>query len=171
MEAISFSQYPELWNHNLKIKDIKRIIKEKTGIIEENQIFYVYSDRSYYHDNESFWNIFDVKIFDKSKYKTYLKRNIYVKEVILDLTKEINELKQMVYKQTNIPIDRQQFYVNDELKSDFPLTTDFHLVSKISIKISKQQYDNLYIKYPNSEIKNLKVDLCNTVLRILYNNI
>jgi len=42
MEQIEFSNCPELIKPNLKIKDIKKIIKEKTGIKNENQRFHVY---------------------------------------------------------------------------------------------------------------------------------
>ena len=42
MENIKFFNCPELFNPNLKMKDIKSIIKEKTGIKEENQRFHVY---------------------------------------------------------------------------------------------------------------------------------
>ena len=44
METIKFSKCSELINPNLKIKDVKKIIKEKTGIIEQNQRFHVYFD-------------------------------------------------------------------------------------------------------------------------------
>ena len=49
MEKITFFNCPELINPNLKTKDIKRIIKEKTGIIEENQRFHVYFDSINFH--------------------------------------------------------------------------------------------------------------------------
>ena len=44
METIKFSQYPELFNSNLKMKDTKRIIRNKTGTKEENQRFHIYFD-------------------------------------------------------------------------------------------------------------------------------
>ena len=42
MEEIKFSDCSELLKPDLVLKDIKRIIKEKTGIIEQNQRFHIY---------------------------------------------------------------------------------------------------------------------------------
>ena len=42
METIKFSDCPELIDPDLKMKDIKKIIKDKTGITEENQRIHVY---------------------------------------------------------------------------------------------------------------------------------
>ena len=44
METIYFHNCPELINPHLKRKDVKRIIKDKTGIQEENQRFQVLVD-------------------------------------------------------------------------------------------------------------------------------
>ena len=41
MKKISFTHCPEFFNPNLKIKDVKKIIRDKTGIKEENQKFRV----------------------------------------------------------------------------------------------------------------------------------
>jgi len=49
MEEIKFFDCPEIINKDLKMKDIKRIIKEKTGIIEENQRFHIYFDSINFH--------------------------------------------------------------------------------------------------------------------------
>ena len=57
MEYIHFSNYPELINPNLKVKDVKRIIKDKTGIKEENQRFKVTFDNfnGQKYDEQPFW--------------------------------------------------------------------------------------------------------------------
>ena len=177
METITFSQCPELTQPNLKIKDIKRIIKNKTGIIEENQRFHVYFDFFnffYYNDGDeySFWESFKMKIFDKTRYHTKINKNLYEKDVILDLNRKVEELKQMVYEQTKIPINRQQFYFdNEELTDDdLSLKTKNLFESELSIRISELNED-LYIKYPNSEIKEIKVDLCTTVIDLLEQHI
>jgi len=44
MEILQLSDFPELLKPDVKIKEIKKIIKEKTGIIETNQRFHVYFD-------------------------------------------------------------------------------------------------------------------------------
>ena len=87
METIRFSDCSELLKPNLKLKDIKKIIKEKTGIIEQNQRFHVYFDYFdffYYNtgDEQSFWQYFKMKIYDKTRYKTLIKRDVYEAEVI-----------------------------------------------------------------------------------------
>ena len=42
MEVISFDTFRDIISKDLKIKDIKKIIENKTEIKEENQIFHVY---------------------------------------------------------------------------------------------------------------------------------
>ena len=74
-----------------------------------------------YSDTQSFWENFKIEIYDKTRYITTLKRNFYEKELILDLTKTIDELKQMIYEQTKIPINRQEFYLVNELKLESSL--------------------------------------------------
>ena len=173
METINFSKCSELINPNLKIKDVKKIIKEKTGIIEQNQRFHVYFDFFSYDyfkksDEESFWENLEIKIYDKTRYNTTIKRNFYKTDINLDLTKKIEELKQIIYELTKIPIKRQQFYLGDEeLENESCLENKNLFRSKFMIKISEEFNDNILIKYPNSEIKNSKVDLCNTVIDTL----
>ena len=88
MEEIKFSDCLELLKPNLKLKDIKRIIKEKTGIIEQNQRFHIYFD--YYHssDEQPFWNRLYFKIYDNTRFKTVLTRGVYEADVILDLNRK-----------------------------------------------------------------------------------
>ena len=173
METIKFSKCSELINPNLKIKDVKEIIKERTGIIEQNQRFHVYFDfLNYFYfkksDEESFWENFIIQIYDKTRYNTTLKRNFYKTDINLDLTKKIEELKQMIYELTKIPINRQQFYLDDEeLENELCLENENLFQSKLFIKISEEFTDNILIKYSNAEIKNSKIDLCNTVIDTL----
>ena len=173
METIRFSDCSELLKPNLKLKDIKKIIKEKTGIIEQNQRFHVYFDYFdffYYNtsDEQLFWNSFEMKIYDKTRYKTLIKRDVYKAEVILDLNKKIKELKQMVYEQAKIPIDRQIFYLDDdELNDDTSLENKNLFKNDLTIGFSKKQDDIIYLLYPNEKIKEIKIDLCNTVFNTL----
>ena len=172
MEATSFLDYPEIFNRNLELKDFWKIIKEKTGIIEQNQKIYIYFDFDENHysiDNRLFWKFLKMKIYDKTRYITTIKRNFYETEIILDLTKKIEELKQIIYEQTRIPINRQQFFVNDEeIPNDISLENVNLLRSNLSIKIFEQINDEILIKYPNSEVKSFKADLCNTVIETLH---
>ena len=53
METINLSHCPELIKSNLKIKDAKRIIKEKTGIPEENQRINIEVDHENFYDYDT----------------------------------------------------------------------------------------------------------------------
>ena len=173
MEEIKFRECPELINPNLKFKDIKRIIKEKKGIKEENQRFHVFFEfinfYAYeYMDAHSFWDNLTIKIYDKTRYHTLLKKDYYETDVILDLNRDIEQLKQMVFEQTKIPINRQKFYLDDEeVNNDVSLEKENLFEKKLSVKFTEQLNDVIYLKYPNSEIKKIKADLCTTGLELL----
>lgn len=65
------------------------------------------------------WEQFRMFIVDISQYRTKISRNFYEKDVILNLNKNIEQLKKMVFEQTKIPIDRIKFNLNNnELKND-----------------------------------------------------
>ena len=175
MNVIKFSECPELLNPKLTMKDIKMIIKDKTGIAEENQRFHVFFDFIFYYemynDDSSIWERFNLKIYDKSRYYAEISRHYYTTEVILDLNKKVGELKRMVFEQTKIPIDRQIFYhdndVNEEISDDIDLRNSNLFRNTLSIKINDQLKDIIYVKYPNKEVKKIEFDLCKTGLELL----
>ena len=169
MEKIYFSDCPELIKPNLKIKDIKRIIKNKTGIKEQNQRFQLSFDfSSNTKDENSFWGSIMLKIYDISKYRVSLKRHIYETEVILDLNKKVEELKQMVFEQTKVPKERQEFYLdNVMLNNDWYLGNKNIFEKDFYIKINKQLNNEIFIKYYNEEAKKIKTDLYNTGFELL----
>jgi len=84
---------------------------------------------------------------------------------------KIEELKKIVFEQTKVPIDRQQFYLNEEkLYNDWSFKDHKNISlfnNKIFVKITKKLNDTIYIKYPNSEIKKIRTDLYNTGLELL----
>ena len=172
MEHISLSDCPEFLKPNVNIGDVKTIIKEKTGITEENkriQISFNYYGQS--NNNNSFWSQFKIDVYDISKYLAKLRRLVYETDVILDLNKKIEELKQMVFEQTKIRGDRLKFYKNNnELEEDWCFTNTLEsnlFESEIKIEITKKINDIIYIKYPNSEIKEIRTDLYNTGFELL----
>ena len=175
MNVIKFSECPELLNPKLTMKDIKMIIKDKTGIAEENQRFHVFFDFIFYYemynDDSSIWERFNLKIYDKSRYYAEISRHYYTTEAILDLNKKVGELKRMVFEQTKIPIDRQIFYhdndVNEEISDDIDLRNSNLFRNTLSIKINDQLKDIIYVKYPNKEVKKIEFDLCKTGLELL----
>ena len=107
-------------------------------------------------------------VYDSSNYMTTIKRKAYEIDVILDLNKKVEELKKMVLEQTKIPIERQQFYLNDvELRNDEILKKYDLFSDKLSIGISKLKDFPIKIKYPNSETQQINTDVYNTGLEFL----
>ena len=174
MQEISFSHCPELLNTNLKIKNVKNIIKDKTGIKEENQKFRV-TQNNYYRDSIEdipFWHGFTMEVYDISNYEADLVRDVYTSKVTLDLNKKVGELKQIVFEKTKVPIERMKFHLNkSELDNDYSFKSIPEIdpfKEKVVINISgKQLNDVIYLQYPNSEIKECHTDLYNTGLELL----
>ena len=172
METIYFGACPELINKDLKVKDIKKIIKDKIGIQEGNQIFHVHFhiwDLGSECQNEySFWDFLTIKVFDKTRYNATITKNYYENTAILDLNKKVEELKKSVFEQTKTPIDRLKFYLGaEELTDDRTLSEHDLFENELFIKFKTKLDDIIYIKYPNSEIKEIKTDLCITGMELL----
>ena len=176
-ERIRLSEYPKLINPNLTIDEIQKFIKDKTGIKEENQRFefckkkehsrgkisHNYPDLYKQDGNNNFWEFFELNVYDKSRYYTGLRRDFYETEIILDLTKKVKELKEMIFQQVKIPTERIEFYLDKEkLDDNHSLENDNLITNELSIKVNKYLDDVIYLKYPNSEIKEIKTDLCHT---------
>ena len=185
MEKITFEDCPKLFNPDLKLKDVKKMIREKTGIKEENQQFQAeftlnttYKGKDY--DNELFWKNFDIKIYDKTRFYAKLIKHYYEIDVILDLNKKVEELKQMVFEQTKVPIDRLQFHTEDHIGNKRELNNHESLENSdlfeytLTIKTSEQLNDTLYVKYPDSIVQKIRTDLCLPgieILKKLFNTI
>ena len=172
MEVVSFNVFRECISKDLKIKDIKKIIENQTEIKEENQIFHVYCQFSGYSPgylNEcSLWDFLTIKVFDKTRYNATITKNYYENTAILDLNKKVEELKKSVFEQTKTPIDRLKFYLDEEeLTDDITISAQDLFENKLFIKFNTKLDDIIYIKYPNSEIKEIKTDLCITGMELL----
>ncbi len=162
---LPFARIPKLMDKNLRLADVKKIIKDFTGISQENQKFGVVYE---YDDYKLFWENLKFRIYDTSKYRVIMKRDIYSREVILDLNKKIEEIKKTVLKETRVPINRQQFILEGkELPNSNYLTFEDLFKKQFFINISKELNDTIYVKYPNSEIKEIKTDLFNTGFEFL----
>jgi len=162
---LPFARIPKLMDTNLRLADVKKIIKDFTGISQENQKFGVVYE---YDDYKLFWENLKFRIYDTSKYRVIMKRDIYSREVILDLNKKIEEIKKTVLKETRVPINRQQFILEGkELPNSNYLTFEDLFKKQFFINISKELNDTIYVKYPNSEIKEIKTDLFNTGFEFL----
>ena len=77
----------------------------------------------------------------------------------------MGELKKIIFEQTKIPINRQIFYMDDIKLKNYQFIKN--IKKKIEVKISKLNYDSLYLKYPNSEVKIINTDLYNTGIELL----
>ena len=170
-ETIRLLDYPELIKPNVKIDDIRKVIKDKIGIKEENQRFELVGIDSHYFEfkgDYNFWENFELKVYDKTRYYTGLGRSFYQTEIILDLKRKVEDLKKMIFEQVKVPTDRIEFYLNkNKLDNDYCLDNVNLITKDLLIKVNKYINDVLYLKYPNSEIKEIKTDLCNTGLEFL----
>ena len=173
METINFKECSELLNKDLIIDDIKNIIKTKKGIKKENQVFHVcfqVSDfNELYLSGNHFWDYIDLKVYDKTRYNVTISKNYYENTAILDLYKKVEELKKLVFEQTKTPIDRQKFYLDQKELTDDDIILHYGNLfnRKFFIEFSKKLDDIIYLKYPNSEIKEIKTDLCITGMELL----
>ena len=95
MDILSFRYHQEFVNPNLKIKEIKQMIKGIKGLNEKDIRLKLECDLDNNSDGqeELFWNSVGFKIYDASKYKTKLTRGIYQTNITLDLHKKIKDLK------------------------------------------------------------------------------
>ena len=170
MLSLSFFGYKEFVNPNLKIKDFNKMIKGKTGINEKDIRLKLecYLDNNSNGQEELFWNRAKFKIYDASKYKTKLTRGIYEKDITLDLHKKIEDLKRSVSEQTMIPMERIQFQLNNMILENEKILDNYNLFDKkLSVSITKELNNQIKIKYPDSEEKQIYTDLCNTGLEFL----
>ena len=158
---IAFLVHQELFNKNLLVKDVKKIIKNITGIKEENQrikvSFNINDDYNY------FWNHQRILVYDITNFNLNFRKDSYETNIFLDLNKKIEELKRSIFEQTKIPINRQKLFLNNiELINEYTLVNEDLFKNNLELKINKESKDSIYIKYPDSKIKIIKTDFCNT---------
>ena len=169
MDILSFRYYKEFVNPNLKIKEIKQIIKGITGLNEKDIRFKLECDldNNSYGQDELFWNRAKFLIYDASKYKTKLTRGIYETDITLDLYKKIEDLKKSVSEQTMIPMERIQFQLNNMILENKEILDNYNLFdNELSVSITKE-LNKIKIKYPDSEEKQINIDLYSTGLEFL----
>ena len=158
---IAFLVHQELFNKNLLVKDVKKIIKNITGIKEENQRIKVSFNIN--DDNDYFWNYQHILVYDITNFNLSFRKDSYETNIFLDLNKKIEELKRSIFEQTKIPINRQKLFLNNiELINEYTLVNEDLFKNNLELKINKESKDSIYIKYPNSKIKIIKTDFCNT---------
>ena len=158
---IAFLEHQELFDKNLMVKDVKKIIKNITGIKEENQRIKVSFNIN--DDNNYFWNFQHILVYDITNFNLSFRKDSYETNIFLDLNKKIEELKRSIFEQTKIPINRQKLFLNNiELINEYTLVNEDLFKNNLELKINKESKDSIYIKYPDSKIKIIKTDFCNT---------
>ena len=158
---IAFLEHKELFDKNLMVMDVKKIIKNITGIKEENQRIKVSFNIN--DDNDYFWNYQHILVYDITNFNLSFRKDSYETNIFLDLNKKIEELKRSIFEQTKIPINRQKLFLNNiELINEYTLVNEDLFKNNLELKINKESKDSIYIKYPNSKIKIIKTDFCNT---------
>ena len=158
---IFFIEHQELFDKNLMVMDVKKIIKNITGIKEENQRIKVSFNIN--DDNNYFWNFQHILVYDITNFNLSFRKDSYETNIFLDLNKKIEELKRSIFEQTKIPINRQKLFLNNiELINEYILVNEDLFENNLQLKINKESKDSIYIKYPNSKIKIIKTDFCNT---------
>lgn len=160
-QEIAFLVHQELFDKKLLVKDVKKIIKNITGIKEENQRIKVSFNIN--DDNDYFWNYQHILVYDITNFNLSFRKDSYETNIFLDLNKKIEELKRSIFEQTKIPINRQKLFLNNiELINEYTLVNEDLFKNNLELKINKESKDSIYIKYPNSKIKIIKTDFCNT---------
>ncbi len=172
MKSLRFRYYPqlfELFKINTKMKDVKKKIKEITGIKEENQSFQILFKSFQLEDEDYFFENLEFDIYDISSYNVRLfRKNVYESHIRLNLNENVEKIKKEVFELKKIPINQQIFLQDEiELKNDEVIKDKDLFRNKFSIEIKKIINVPIKIKYPNSEIKEMKIDLCGNGFELL----
>ena len=165
---------PELFDKNLKLKDLKKKLEALTSIKAENQIielfFYSVDEKD---EEKNVWENLCIKVSDITNIKVNLKRNLYSQTKIFNLKHESEEhLKKILLEQTKIPIDRQ-YNLLETLRDKNLLGKEYNreyfddYIPKFTYQIPKRSENTLNIKYPNSDIKKINTDLFDTGFELL----
>jgi len=160
-------KFPKLLDSDLKLGDFKNILNQ-LGISEtENQKFTI--SFNYNENGKSFWENLFVEIDSPILCNVTILKKLYQLEILINV-QNIKKLKEEVYEHTGVPVDKQIFYKNNIiLKDDNSLKESLNdMIAELSLKSSEPVKNALmHIKYPNSEIKKLDIDLCSTGLDLL----
>ena len=169
--SILLSNHKEIFNPNLKIKDLKKIIKKQTGIDEKNLCYKLSFKFDMPSSDESlFWNSVRISAcaYDVAKFKAKLTRLDYEEDIFLDLNNNIRDLKKSLSERTKVPIEKLQIQLNYDYLSNEKILKDYDLFeNKLSVIIIKEKNNQIKLKYPNSEEKQINTDLCNIGIEFL----
>ena len=103
-----------------------------------------------------------IYVYDITHFPININFNFYSTTLFLDLNKKIEELKQAINYKLKIPIERQEFYCDEELvyNDDYFQFEPFN--NKIIFKLIDAKEEDktlLKVKYQNGDIKQIYTDL------------
>ena len=103
-----------------------------------------------------------INVCDITHFPININFNFYSTTLFLDLNKKIEELKQAINYKLKIPIERQEFYCDEELvyNDDYFQFEPFN--NKINFKLIDAKEEDktlLKVKYQNGDIKQIYTDL------------
>ena len=103
-----------------------------------------------------------INVYDITHFPININFNFYSTTLFLDLNKKIEELKQAINYKLKIPIERQEFYCDEELvyNDDYFQFEPFN--NKIIFKLIDAKEEDktlLKVKYQNGDIKQIYTDL------------
>ena len=103
-----------------------------------------------------------INVYDITHFPININFNFYSTTLFLDLNKKIEELKQAINYKLKIPIERQEFYCDEELvyNDDYFQFEPFN--NKINFKLIDAKEEDktlLKVKYQNGDIKQIYTDL------------
>ena len=115
-----------------------------------------------------FWNHAILYYYDVSRYIAKLTRNRYEQDIVLNLNKNIENLKKCVGEVAKVPKERLQFLLNNAILSDDKILKDCDFFkNKLSVNFTKEINDQIKIKAPNSVEFQIYTDLYNTGVEFL----
>ena len=170
MLEISFKDLISLFKDEFKvtmtIADFKSMISKYTKIEEQNLRIQVLIDENGLSDKldtkKELFDCLHIYVYDITYFPININFNFYSTTLFLDLNKKIEELKQAINYKLKIPIERQEFYCDEELvyNDDYFQFEPFN--NKINFKLIDAKEEDktlLKVKYPNGDIKQIYTDL------------
>ena len=170
MLEISFkdliSSFKDEFKVTMTIADFKSMISKYTKIEEQNLRIQVLIDENGLSDKldtkKELFDCLHIYVYDITHFPININFNFYSTTLFLDLNKKIEELKQAINYKLKIPIERQEFYCDEELvyNDDYFQFEPFN--NKINFKLIDAKEEDktlLKVKYQNGDIKQIYTDL------------
>ena len=176
MTTFQFRDFPEIFNKDLSMANLKKILKEKTGINEESQVYQIFCD--YGFPSLYFWDNFSLQVYNKDlicnendnnnekyqineiQYEPY--SNLKISEH--QSFDEIVEIKENQIEEVNIINNSlMEFHLDNNINENI-----IYMEKYYAFKDEKRLKNNiLKIKYPNLDIKEIKTNLSFTGFDLL----